>query len=180
MQDRKAMTTSLTSKIHAGIEGQYQAASLFGTQLDIPSFTKQSLNPISLDSGVAAGQCDTMFCSERTLAASATENLDFAGALTDPLGNSLTFGHIKAIEIEADAANVNNVVVGGTASNQFIAGFGAATHTWILTPGARMIIYAGAGVGWPVVAATGDLLKVANSGSGTSVKYRITAIGTSA
>jgi hypothetical protein len=168
---------TLVSKIHAGIEATYQLPSVYSTQLDIQSYAKQSLSPISLDSGTGAGQADTIFSSERVLAASATENLDFAGAMADPLGNTLTFGHIKAIEIEADAGNTNNVVVGGTSSNAFLAGFGASGNTWTLGPGDRMTVYSKAG--WSVVASTGDLLKVANSGSGTSVKYRITAIGTS-
>jgi hypothetical protein len=171
------MTTNLVSKIHAGIEGTYSGASAYSTQNDLTTFTKQSLAPIPLDSGTATGQADTLFTGERTLSASASENLDFAGALTDNLGNTLTFGHIKALEIEADAGNTNSVIVGATASNQFIAGFGGATHSWTLGPGDRMVVYSKAG--WAVTPSTGDLLKVANSGSGTSVKYRITALGTS-
>jgi hypothetical protein len=171
------MTTTLTSRIHAGIEGAYQAPSAFSTQLDIESFNKQSLQPISLDTGTGANQCDTMFCNERTLAASASENLDLAGTLTDALGNLLTFGHVKGIEIEADAGNTNSVVIGATASNAFVGPFGASGNTWTLGPGDRLVAYSKAG--WAVTPSTGDLLKVANSGAGTSVKYRITLIGTS-
>lgn len=169
--------SSLTSKIHAGIDATYQASSEYSTVTADPSYAKPALAPISLDSGTATGQCDTIFSAEHTLAASASENLDMAGSMVDPLGNTVNFGHVKAIEIEADAGNTNNVVVGNTASNAFVGPFGAAGNTWTLGPGDRMVAYSKAG--WPVVANTGDLLKVANGGSGTSVKYRITLLGTS-
>lgn len=172
-----ACAGNLVSKIHAGIDATYSGASAYSTQTAVTTFKKDSLVPISLDSGTALGQADTLFTSERTLSASATENLDFAGALVDNLGNTLTFGHVKALEIEADAGNTNNVVIGATSANAFLAAFGASTHTWTLQPGDRMVVYSKAG--WAVTAATADLLKVANSAAGTSVKYRITAIGTS-
>jgi|SRR5579884_2966056 len=167
----------LTTKIHAGIEAVYQLPPVYSVNADIQSYNKQSLTPISLDSGTALGQADTIFSSERVLAASASENLDLAGALTDPLGNILNFGHVKAIEIEADAGNTNAVIIGATAANAFLAGFGAAGNSWTLGPGDRLVAYSK--TGWAVVPGTGDLLKVANAGAGTSVKYRITAIGTS-
>ena len=168
---------SLLSKIHAGIEATYQLPSVYSTQLDLQQYNKQSLAPISLDSGTASGQADTIFSSERTLAASATENLDLNGALLDPLGQTVNLLHVVAIEIEADAGNTNNVVVGGTASNAFLGPFNASTDTWTLAPGDRLVAFSKAG--WPVTPATADLLKVANSAGGTSVKYRVTIIGRS-
>lgn len=168
---------TLLTKIHAGIEATYQTASTYSTQVNDPTFAKQALAAISLDSGTGAMQADTILSFEHTLAASASENVDFAGALADPLGLTVTFGHVKAIEIEADAGNTNNVVVGGTASNAFLAAFGASGNTLILAPGDRIVLYSKAG--YAVTPATGDLLKVANSAAGTSVKYRFTAIGTS-
>jgi hypothetical protein len=41
---------------------------------------------IALASGTAAGQADRVFSDTRTLAASANEDLDLAGALTDAFG----------------------------------------------------------------------------------------------
>jgi hypothetical protein len=167
----------LVSKIHAGIEGTYQLPSVYSTQLDIQQFNKQSLTPVSLDSGTGPKQCDTIFSSERVLAASASENLDLNGTMNDPLGQVVNFLHVKGIEIEADAGNTNNVIIGGTAANAFVGPFGGAANTWSLAPGDRIVAYSAAG--WPVTPATADLLKVANSAAGTSVKYRITIIGTS-
>lgn len=135
-----------------------------------------------LASGTAAGQADKIFHDTRTLAASANEDLDLAGALTDALGGSLTFVRIKGLVVAAAAGNTNNVVVGGAASNGFITWVGAATHTVTLRPGAVMALMAGSAdaTGYVVTAATGDLLRVANSSSGSTVTYDIVVLGCSA
>jgi uncharacterized phiE125 gp8 family phage protein len=62
-----------------------------------------------------------------------------SGVLANALGASLAFTAVKAILIVADAANVNNVVVGGAASNAF-ALFGDATDTIAIKPGGAFMI----------------------------------------
>lgn len=84
--------------------------------------------------------------------------------------------------ISAAAGNTNNVIVGGASSNGFVTWVGAATHTVTVRPGATLALFAGAAdaVGYTVTAATGDLLHVANSGSGTTVIYDVIVLGCSA
>ncbi len=138
---------------------------------------------ISLASGVAAGQADRIFSDTRTLAASATEDLDLAGtSLTDPFGAALTFVKVKAILIAAASGNTNSVVVGGAASNTFVGPFADATDKLVIRPGGFALISVGSGDlnAYGVTATTGDLLRVGNSGAGTSVSYDIVVIGTSA
>lgn len=138
---------------------------------------------ISLASGTAAGQADRMFSDTRTLAASATEDLDLAGsALTDAFGAALTFVKVKTILIKAADGNTNNVIVGGAATNGFVSWVGGATHTVTVRPGGLLLLSVGAGDlnAYGVTAATGDLLRVGNSGAGTSVSYDIVVVGTSA
>lgn len=132
--------------------------------------------PTSLPNGSGSGQANKVFADKRTLAASATENLDLAGSLTDPFGQTLTFTAIKAIFIKAAAGNTNNVVVGGAGSNTFIGPFNDATDKIVVKPGAVALITAPA-TGWTVTAGTGDILLVANSSSGTSVDYEIVIVG---
>jgi hypothetical protein len=135
----------------------------------------------SLISGTVAGAADTAWWSSRTLTASSTENIDFAGALADPSsGVTLTFARIKALIISALATNTNNVVVGG-GTTTFTGLFGATTHTTILRPGATAMWVAGPAdaTAYPVTASSTDLLQIANSAAGTSVSYEITVIGTS-
>jgi hypothetical protein len=142
----------------------------------------QSLSrSMSLASGVAAGQADRVFSDRRTLAASATEDLDLAGALVDAFGATVTFARVKGLVIAAAAGNTNNVVLGNATSNAWATLLGA-TSTVTLRPGAFLALGTGAAdaVGYAVTAGTGDLLKVANSGAGSSVTYDVHIIGASA
>lgn len=137
---------------------------------------------VELDNGTAAGQADRVFADTRTLAASATENLDLAGSLTDALGAAVTFAKVKAIIFKAADANTNNVIVGGDVTNTFFPMFGLETDSLVLRPGALVALVCGEAdaAGYAVTAATADLLKVANSGAGTPVSYDVIIIGTSA
>lgn len=134
---------------------------------------------ITLESGTGSGQADKLFMDERTLAASATENLDLDGGLTDAFGAALTFVTVKAIMVVAKASNTNDVVIGGAASNGFVGPFGGTTPTVAVKPGGLALLVAPK-TGWAVTASTGDILKMANSSSGTGVDYSIVIIGTSA
>lgn len=133
----------------------------------------------TITTGTGNGQADTVFADQRTLAASANEDLDLSGALVDPLGAAAGFAEVCAIEIRAAAGNTNNVVVGGAGSNAFIGPFGANTHTIAIPPGGCLVLHH-PGAGWAVTAGTGDLLRIANGGSGTGVTYDIVVLGRSA
>ncbi|NUS78467.1 MAG: hypothetical protein HOV70_20025 [Streptomyces sp.] len=136
---------------------------------------------MSLANGTAAGQADRVFSDRRTLAASATEDLDLAGVLLDAFGAAITFARIKGLIIAAATANTNNVVVGAAATNPW-ATLLSATGTVTLRPGAFLAVGTGQAdaTGYAVTAATADLLKVANSAAGSSVTYDIHIIGASA
>jgi hypothetical protein len=135
----------------------------------------------SLITGVLAGQADKAWWDHRTLAASASETLDLAGSLLDQFGATITFARVKVLVVSADAANTNNVVVGGAGSNTFIGLFGSATHTAIVRPGATVAWITGNAdaTGYAVTPSTGDLLQIANSSSGSSVSYTVAIIGAS-
>jgi len=134
---------------------------------------------ISLLTGVAVSQADQVFSDTRTLAASGTEDLDLAGGLSDPFGAALTFVKVKAIILLPATGNTNDVLLGGAASNGFVGPFADATDKVKGGPGGAIVLVAPK-AGWTVTAATGDLLKVANSSSGTPVTYDIVIVGTSA
>ncbi len=140
-------------------------------------------SPIALDrlftltNGNGANQANLAFSDERTLAASATENLDLAGVLTDAFGNLLTFAKVRVILIYALPANTNNVLVGGAASNGFITPFNDATDIAVVKPGGMLLMIAPDTNGYAVTAATGDLLKITNSSSGTSITYDVIILG---
>lgn len=131
---------------------------------------------LNFATGTGNGQASKAYVSSRTLAASTSENLDLSGGLLDPLGAACVFTAIKAIWIETDVTNVNNLVIGGCAANAFVGPFGDATDTLALKPGSQFML-AAPGAGWAVTAATADLLKVLNGGAGTAVRYRIVILG---
>lgn len=133
----------------------------------------------SLVAGTGSGKADKLFADHRSLAASASESLDLAGVLADPLGATLTFAHVKALYVHAAAANTNDVCVGGAASNTFVGPFADATDVACVKPGGTLLVTAPASAGWTVTASTGDLLKVANSGGTTGVAYDVVIVGTS-
>lgn len=169
---------SLESRITGGVVAeQKDALDLVTRKSDLDTTFS-----LLLHNGTGAGQADLMFTDTRSLAASATEDLDLAGSLTDAVGTTLTFARIKAIYIEASASNTNNVVVGGAATNQFIGWVSDATDKIVLRPGGRIMLTTGAAdsVGYLVTAGTGDLLRVGNSAAGTAVSYSIVLLGCSA
>jgi hypothetical protein len=135
---------------------------------------------VQLNDGTGVGKADRVFHDRRTLAASATEDLDLAGVLLDAFGATITFARIKGLFISAAAANTNNVVV-GAATNAW-ATLLSATGTLTLRPGASVGAMAGPADtnAYAVTAGTADLLKVANSGAGSTVSYDIVIVGSSA
>lgn len=148
--------------------------------LNAPRSELNLTKKVALASGTGAGQADRIYHAQRTLAASATEDLDLAGVLLDVFGAQITFAKIKGMVVSAAAGNANNVVLGAAATNPWTALLGA-TGTLVVRPGAVIGLAAGAAdaAGYAVVATTGDLLKVANSAGGSSVTYDIVLVGTS-
>ncbi len=147
------------------------------------SVVKAPLNfkkTLTLLNGVGLDQNDLIFHDQRTLAASATENLDLAGSLTNAFGTTLTFVKIKGMIFTAALANTNNVQVGGAAANAFVNWVADATDIINIAPNGVFLHLNPTLAGWAVTAGTGDLLKITNSGGGTSVTYDVILIGTSA
>lgn len=124
----------------------------------------------------AVNKADILFSDRRTIAASGSENLDLAGALTDLMGATITAAEVVAVFVSASAGNTNNVVIGNATSNGF-QGPLSSTGTYTLKPGEFVLM--SSKTGWAVTAGTGDLLKIANSGAGTGVTYDIMIIGRS-
>jgi hypothetical protein len=153
------------------------AGSLLGTNdLGSPSMPFALYDVTTFSPGASAGQANIVFADTRTITASSNDDLDLNGSLTAVFGGTVGLTAIRAIIIRAAAGNTNNVVVGNATSNQFVGPFGAATHTIAIRPGDELVMTA-RGAGWTVTAGTGDILRIANSGAGTSVTYDIIIIG---
>ena len=165
---------SLTAKITAAV----RATKTGSADLPTVNAAYNEKAELSLTNGTGSGQADLIWSDTRTLAASATENLDLAGGLTDEFRTALTFVEVVAVYVKAASANTNDVLFGGAASNGFSTPFGDASDVVKIKPGGVLLLTNP--VGYGVTASTGDILKMANSSSGSSVTYDIIVVGRSA
>lgn len=134
---------------------------------------------ITLPDGTVAGAADRIVVGERTLAASANDDLDLAGGLNDAFGAPVTFVKLKLIIILPDVGNTNDVVLKPGNTNPFTGPFSGTTPAVQAGPGGAIVL-GSPKAGWAVTPTTGDMIRVSNSGAGTSVKYRYAFVGTSA
>ncbi|MBO9710571.1 MAG: hypothetical protein J7521_20410 [Caulobacter sp.] len=166
------MVAGVTASIAVNIKSQLVGVGDLGT----PRVPVNVEALLSLTAGTdATSKANVLFADTRTLAASATENLDLAGALADALGATFTAAEVVAIYVKAAAGNTNSVVLFGAASNAFNGPLSGTTPKLTLAPGDFALLTCKNG--WTVTAGTGDLILVANSGSGTPVSYDIVVIG---
>lgn len=166
------LSATLTAKLLAE-----QSSAL---DLGVVAFDLNEIKSIALADGTGADQADQMWTDQRTIAASGTDDLDLSGSLTNALGATATFARVRALYIEAALGNTNNVLVGGAASNQFINWVADATDKVVVRPGGVLLLANRDATGYAVTASTGDILRIANSGSGTSVTYNVAILGCSA
>lgn len=131
---------------------------------------------LSLSAGTdASNKANILFSDTRTLAASATEDLDLSGALADAFGATIAAAEIVAIFVSAAPGNTNSVNVTRPAANGFTGPFLAAGDGVSIKPGEWQTFVSQSG--WPVTAATGDLLTFTNSAAGTAVTYSVVIVG---
>lgn len=168
---------TVTSSLSAAV-GYSQSSALDLGTANLPVSVRQA---VQFASGTGAGMADVAFQDRRTLAASASEDLDLAGSLVGPFGATLTFAKVKGLYLKAADTNTNNVVFGAAGSNAW-ATLLNSTGTITLRPGATALFFVGQAEasGYTVTPATGDLLHALNGGSGTPVTYDVVVIGTSA
>lgn len=157
------------------------ASAIQTSSLDLGSakFRPSISSTLAYADGTGAAAADRIFTDTRTLAASATENLDLAGVLTDAYGATITFARIKAVIVTAAAGNTNDVQFTRPASNGAPL-FMAAGDGIALKPGAMFALADPGATGVAVTAGTGDILTVTNSAGTTGVTYSVMIIGASA
>lgn len=169
------MATTLKTIVTAEIAAVFKNVLDLGTPTD--NFTKTT--KIELSNGTGANSADLMFHDQRTLSASATEDLDLAGSLAGPFGASQVFVELRAVLISASSSNTNNVQVTRPASNG-VPLFLAAGDGIPVPPGGVFLWSCPADAKVAVTASTGDLLTITNSAGSTSVVYDVVIIGVSA
>lgn len=166
---------TLRAQLTAKFTAKQTGTADFGGPVSEPTIEKI----LTFADGVGANQADILFTDRRTLTASATEDLDLAGVLTDAFGATITAAEVVAILVVAADGNTNNVVIGDATSP--IPLFGGTNPTFSVKPGGFFFVAAPNAAGLLTVGAgSTDDLKIANSGSGTSVTYDIAILARSA
>ena len=168
------MTDGVTASISVRVTAQDSKAPPIGGA--VQSVNENFLLSLVAGSG-AAGKSDGMFTRAINLAGSATVT-DTLSALTDALGKSIALADVQAIYLEADASNVNNIVVGNAASHPWQGPFDAATDTVAIKPGGVLLL--ADPTGWAVTSGSSDQLKLTNSSSGAAVTGKLIVIGRTA
>jgi hypothetical protein len=169
-------TVSPTLAVNLSIAGSIQQTADIGS-LQKTITTWPPLQPlVNFTAGVGANQIDTWFDDIRSLAGAANESLDLNGSLTDGFGNTVNLLHVKLLALYRDPLNTTDLTV-GAGTNPFLFGMGGTTPTLTLKPGG-LILLTYPSTGFPVVASTGDILKVANA-AGATANYHILVGGTS-
>lgn len=172
---------TLEAELKVEVSPRLRGANDFDTGGLIAPTVRQIL---TLTDGTAAGKADLLFVDERTVAESTDDDLDLAGSLADPFGNTLTFVELVALLVInapiAGAANASDLSIGG-GTNPFL-GFLSGTTPVItpIKPGGVFFLAASdaAGIG-TVTASTADILRISN-GSGGAATYQIAILGRSA
>lgn len=161
----------VASNISVSIRAKQTGAADLGT----PQILIEIAKELDFTPGTAAlGQSNVLFSDTRTLAASATENIDLAGVLQDALGATLTAAEVVAIYVGAAKGNTNDVVLTRPATNG-VPLFLAAGDGLAIGPGDFLLLTNRKGI--TVTPATGDLITVTNGAGVTGVTYDIVIIG---
>jgi hypothetical protein len=166
---------ALTARVNLSLQATHTKAEDLGTATQPLSVNQL----VEFGSGTGAGNINTKWSDTRTLGASATEDIDLSGSLTDVFGASVVNARVKVFYAKAAAANTNNVVFATGESNGWATPWGAGDL--VLRPGEWVIFCVGVAdaTGHAVAGGSTDILKVTNSAGSTSVTYDIVVLGVS-
>jgi hypothetical protein len=133
---------------------------------------------VELRGGAGSNEADRLWAATRAIAAGANDDLDLnGGGLLDPFGYAINFVELRAVYFKAANANSGNIRVGGSATNRLTGLFAGSTDYADLRPGAQFFSTFPADGDLPVIAGTGDILRLTNLG-GSANTYDAILIGT--
>jgi len=174
-------------KVLITLQATHETYDSLATGLHASGFPQDQINVNESHSptlGSSDDQINEYWCDRRMLAASATEDLDFAGTETNAFGKTLAMSKVKAIFIHntsddqgtpTDAA----MTIGGGDGTDFLGPLGAAAHTITLEAGQWMAVTCMKD-GWACGAGVADLLKILNDDAVDQLQYDIVVLGLAA
>lgn len=159
----------------ASLRVRLKADEIGSPDLGQAAFSLDQMFETLFANGAGANQANLVYQDAFSIAASGNTTYDLSGSLTSPL-SSVVFARTKLLLITADATNTNDVVVfNGT--NPFVGPFDDGTLTCTLKPGGGILIWNPSATGWAVSNGSNDVIKLANSSSGSAVTGKIIALG---
>ncbi len=169
--------------------GVQVAATDSGTATDFASAPEASATMSFaevLTDGILADAANLFWADERTIASASNDDIDLAGVLASLLGETFAAAKLVGLIVinkpKATTAdpNTTNLTI-GAGTNPVVGYLGGTTPTiGPLTPGGVLLLMNPALAGLATVtAATGDILRIANS-SGASATYQIGIIARAA
>lgn len=133
-----------------------------------------------LNSGNLIDQANQFWAdvTPRSLAAATSEELDLSGLLTNEQGEVIDFTKVKGLLIVNHSSEATGILrVGGAASNPWIGWTSVSGSKFDVGPGGIELKWNPSLAGFPVVAGTGDKLKVENLHATLAVTYTIIFVG---
>jgi hypothetical protein len=174
------MADTLAVDVRASVQWLFQEALDLSTVTDAARLEYAG----SLVDGTATDQADKLWHDERTLAAGTSENLDLTSLASPLFGGTVTiaFAKVKVLLIVNTSTVAGNVLLvggAGAGGNGWGAPWDNNADAKAAVPGDAALLLVNKKSGWAVANGSADVLKIANSGTG-SVTYRIAIVGTSA
>jgi hypothetical protein len=126
----------------------------------------------SYEKYIQTDQADKVWWDVRTLAASASEDIDLAGVLNDAFGVPITLVSLKTLGVVADPANEADLELGGGAT------FLGASSSMLIRPDGALVLSAPT-IGYEVSPGSTDVIRVTNLSLTDAATYSIIVVGSS-
>ena len=161
---------ALSGRIALSIESTLTSPLDLSTPMDP---LRWALNQVFTD-GAGANQANIHWHDTRQLLASATDDIDLAGALSSAFGAVLTFARVKAIMVRNKGTTAAAITVGPSPTNGVANFLGSSDR---LPAGAMMAMTLFDATGWPITAGSADRIRVTNTSGLLTQEYEIVVIG---
>jgi hypothetical protein len=127
--------------------------------------------------GSGLGQFSKVWQDSVTQIQSVNNDLDTNGSSLTGAFGTVSFAALKGILVIANDSNPGNLVIGNV-TNGIVAPFGAATHSQAVAPGGVFLNINPSAAGFPTVAGTADLIRIASAATVGNYSYDVVLFGT--
>ncbi len=161
--------TIVTARVKASVVANWSKALDLGDVQATPSAAFTLL----LANGTGANKIEQVGTASGTIEASGDVDIDLAGTLTDPGGDTITFTKVKALMVKNMSADGDGFEIGGT----FDTWLKASGDEVKCLPGGLVLVVNPTVDGFAVVADTGDTITLTNLDSVNGQDYEVIVVG---